>query len=92
MTWLILIPILLMFAVPFMFKIKEYKDVKVIGKETYREGLFIYYYFTIEKNGNKQKINVSPSIYNSVQLESIVTLYYNSGSERVTSFKSALES
>ena len=85
-NWIFLIPILLMFLVPFLFKIKKFEHAEVLSKELTREGIFIRYTFLIRVESSKITIPVSREVFEHVNECSIVTLYYNTGDEKVTSY------
>lgn len=89
---IILLVLAVLFCVPFLFSIKTYENVRVLEKNISKGSVFLYYSFLIEKNGEKEEIAVCSDVYNSVLKGSTVTLYYNTGDEKVTGFKSSLES
>lgn len=84
-VWFFL-PVLLIFLVPFIFEIKEYENIEILDKKTNKNGLFVEYLFIIKVNGNKITLPVNGNIYNQIGKGSVVTLYYNTGDEKVTNY------
>lgn len=90
-NWLYALPILLIFIVPFLFKITPYNNVKIIKKEKEGGGIFAQYSFLVENQGNKFHLPVTKQIFDQLIEGSIVTLYYNSGDEKVTDYEVVTE-
>lgn len=85
-SWIILVPILLMFVVPFLFKIEKFEDVEIVEKQTTQNGMFVSYSFLIKVKNNKITLPVCKEVFNQLNKGSIVTLYYNTGDEKVTRY------
>lgn len=86
LSWTIFAPILLMFLVPFLFKIEKFEDVEIVEKQATRNGIFVEYYLLIKAKNNKITLPVCKEVFNQLNKGSIVTLYYNTGDEKVTRY------
>jgi hypothetical protein len=92
MTFLIVIITIfvVLFSIPFLFPREVFDGVKVIEKISESSGMFMYYSFIIEKNGDKQRVRVNSEVYRDILKGSIVTLYASDG--KVINYKTSLQS